>query len=101
MNRLRTVMAADVEPETRLQRVVKLIAGTMVADVCSIYRRTLDHRLELIATEGLRPDAVHRTFLDLNEGLVGQIAAHAQPLSIQDAPRHPNFSYRPETGEDP
>ena len=101
MNRLRTVMAADVETETRLQRVVKLIAGTMVADVCSIYRRTQDNRLELIATEGLRPDAVHRTFLAFNEGLVGQIAAHAQPLSIQDAPRHPDFSYRPETGEDP
>ena len=94
-------MAADMDPEARLQRVVKLIAGTMVADVCSIYRRTQDNRLELIATEGLRPDAIHRTFLAFNEGLVGQIAAHAQPLSIQDAPRHPHFSYRPETGEDP
>ena len=82
-------------------KVVRLIAGTMVADVCSVYRRTDDDRMELIATEGLREDAVHRTFLALDEGLVGQIAPTAQPLSIQDAPRHPNFSYRPETGEDP
>lgn len=101
MNRLRAVMAADMDTEARLQQVVKLIADTMIADVCSIYRRTSDDRLELIATEGLRQDAVHRTFLSLEEGLVGKIAMTAQPLSIQDAPRHPNFSYRPETGEDP
>lgn len=101
MNRLRAVMATDMDTEARLLEVVRLIANTMVADVCSIYRRTSDDRLELIATEGLRLDAVHRTFMALDEGLVGQIATTAQPLSIQDAPRHPDFSYRPETGEDP
>lgn len=101
MNRLRSVMAAEADTEARLMKVVRLIAGTMVADVCSVYRRTDDNRLELIATEGLREDAIHRTFLAIDEGLVGQIAQTAQPLSIQDAPRHPNFSYRPETGEDP
>lgn len=101
MNRLRSVMAAEADTEARLMKVVRLIAGTMVADVCSVYRRTDDQRMELIATEGLREDAIHRTFLAIDEGLVGQIAQTAQPLSIQDAPRHPNFSYRPETGEDP
>jgi phosphotransferase system enzyme I (PtsP) len=101
MNRLRSVMAAEADTQSRLTKVVRLIAGTMVADVCSIYRRTEDDRMELIATEGLREDAVHRTFLAIDEGLVGQIAQTAQPLSIQDAPRHPSFSYRPETGEDP
>ncbi len=101
MNRLRAVMAADMDNEARLMEVVHLIANTMVADVCSIYRRTDDDRLELIATEGLRVDAVHLTFLTIDEGLVGQIATTAQPFSVQDAPRHPSFSYRPETGEDP
>ncbi len=94
-------MAAEADTEARLMKVVRLIAGTMVADVCSVYRRTEDNRMELIATEGLREDAIHRTFLAIDEGLVGQIAQTAQPLSIQDAPRHPAFSYRPETGEDP
>lgn len=101
MNRLRSVMAAEADTEARLTKVVRLIAGTMVADVCSIYRRSEDGRMELIATEGLREDAVHRTFLGIDEGLVGQISQTAEPLSIQDAPRHPSFSYRPETGEDP
>ena len=101
MNRLRQMMAAGGDAEERLAKVVKLVAGTMVADVCSIYLRTPDNMLELVATEGLRPEAVSRTRLDLDEGLVGQIAMSAQPLAIQDAPRHPAFSYRPETGEDP
>ncbi|MEL6567284.1 MAG: phosphoenolpyruvate--protein phosphotransferase [Pseudomonadota bacterium] len=101
MNRLRQMMAAGGDDSERLGKVVKLVAGTMVADVCSIYLRTLDDMLELIATEGLRPEAVSRTRLGLDEGLVGQIAMSASPLAIQDAPRHPAFSYRPETGEDP
>lgn len=94
-------MAGDMEADTRLQKVVTLIAGTMVADVCSIYKRTEDDELELVATEGLSPTAVHQTRLAIDEGLVGQIALTGEALSIQDAPRHPAFSYRPETGEDP
>jgi phosphotransferase system enzyme I (PtsP) len=94
-------MAGDMEADTRLQKVVTLIAGTMVADVCSIYKRTETDELELVATEGLSVEAVHQTRLGFDEGLVGQIALSGEPLSIQDAPRHPAFSYRPETGEDP
>ncbi len=101
INRLREVMAGDMEADTRLEKVVTLIAGTMVADVCSIYKRTESDDLELVATEGLSASAVHQTRMALDEGLVGQIALSGEPLSIQDAPRHPAFSYRPETGEDP
>ncbi|HHY49029.1 MAG TPA: phosphoenolpyruvate--protein phosphotransferase, partial [Alphaproteobacteria bacterium] len=31
----------------------------------------------------------------------GLIAAEAEPLALSDAPSHPRFAYRPETGEDP
>src|SRR5438477_9896679 len=56
--------------------------------------------LELFATEGLRPEAVHRTRLRVGEGLVGVIAATARPLALADAQSHPDFAYRPETGEE-
>ncbi|MCH2458973.1 MAG: GAF domain-containing protein, partial [Henriciella sp.] len=92
INRLRDVMAGDMEADTRLQKVVTLIAGTMVADVCSIYKRTDTDELELVATEGLAATAVHQTRMAFDEGLVGQIALSGEPLSIQDAPRHPAFS---------
>lgn len=101
MNRLRQVMAEEGETRSRLDKVVRLIASTMVADVCSIYLRLQDGGLLLIATEGLKADAVAATRLSANEGLVGLVARRAEPMAIQDAPRHPSFSYRPETGEDP
>jgi phosphotransferase system enzyme I (PtsP) len=101
MNRLRQVMAEDGEARSRLAQVVRLVASTMVADVCSIYQREPDGALLLIATEGLMPDAVNKTKLAAHEGLVGYVARTAEPIAIEDAPRHPAFSYRPETGEDP
>lgn len=100
LRRLREIMAAGDDLQTRLNRLVAMIAATMVADVCSIYLRR-GETLELFATEGLRSDAVHRTRLRLNEGLVGLVAETGRPLNIADAPHHPRFSYRPETGEDP
>lgn len=101
MNQLRQVMAEEGDTRSRLDHVVQIIASTMVADVCSIYLRLQGGALLLIATEGLKADAVAATRLERNEGLVGLVAHRAEPMAIQDAPRHPSFSYRPETGEDP
>ena len=101
LSRLRALMANQAQDPKRLERVVELIANTMVADVCSIYLKTEDESLMLMATEGLRPEAVGRTRMKENEGLVGLVSTTARPLRLTDAFSHPRFSYRPETGEDP
>jgi len=101
LSRLRALMANQAQDPKRLERVVELIANTMVADVCSIYLRTEDESLLLMATQGLRPEAVGRTRMKDNEGLVGLVSSTARPLRLTDAFSHPRFSYRPETGEDP
>ncbi|MEZ5937246.1 MAG: phosphoenolpyruvate--protein phosphotransferase [Hyphomonadaceae bacterium] len=101
LSRLRTLMAQQGAEPHSLGQVVELIASTMVADVCSIYLRTEDGSLLLVATEGLRPEAIGRTKMDENEGLVGLVSNSARPLRLTDAFSHPRFSYRPETGEDP
>lgn len=93
-------MAAPGSAQERLDQVVRIIAGDMVAEVCSVYLRRAGDVLELFATEGLNPDAVHKTRLQIGEGLVGHIAANARPLSLADAQSHPDFAYRPETGEE-
>jgi phosphotransferase system enzyme I (PtsP) len=56
--------------------------------------------LELFATEGLKPEAVHKSRLRVGEGLVGTIAATAQSLNLSEAQVHPAFKYLPETGEE-
>lgn len=99
--RLRDVMAGSGTAQSRLDKIVKLIAAEVVAEVCSCYVSRPGDVLELFATIGLNPDAVHRTRLRVGEGLVGEIAATARPVAIANAPTHPKFAYRPETGEDP
>ncbi|MFC5373466.1 phosphoenolpyruvate--protein phosphotransferase [Brevundimonas faecalis] len=94
-------MAGGGPAQDRLDMVVRVIAQSMVAEVCSIYLRRASGELELFATQGLNPEAVHSTRLRPGEGLVGEVARLAQPISLSDAPTHPSFSYRPETGEDP
>ncbi len=98
--KLRDVMAGGGSPQDRLDKVVRLIAADMVAEVCSCYIMRAGEVLELFATEGLKKSAVHQTRLRVGEGLVGDIAAHARPLALSDAQSHPNFAYRPETGEE-
>src|ERR1700758_1325080 len=100
LRRLREVMAQRESAQMRLDKVAVLIASNMVAEVCSIYLRRRDGSLELFATEGLRPEAVHNTHLKPGEGLVGLIASQAEPMQFPDAQHHPAFSYRPETGEE-
>jgi len=93
-------MASTGSPQERLDRVVRVIAQNMVAEVCSIYLVRAGGVLELFATEGLSSDAVHKTRLAKGEGLVGLVAERSLPLNLTEATTHPRFSYRPETGEE-
>ncbi|AWK86211.1 phosphoenolpyruvate--protein phosphotransferase [Azospirillum thermophilum] len=99
--RLRDVMAGSGSGQERLDKIVTLIAAEMGADVCSCYVMRAGEVLELFATEGLNKSAVHNTRLRVGEGIVGDIAGQARPIALDNAPSHPSFAYRPETGEDP
>ena len=100
LRRLRDIMAGSGSAQQRLDKIVQVIAADMVAEVCSAYIMRAGEVLELFATEGLRREAVHNTRLRVGEGLVGVIAATARPLALADAQAHPDFAYRPETGEE-
>jgi len=101
LKQIREIMVEDATAQARLDQVVRIIATSMVAEVCSIYLRRTTEELELFATEGLNREAVHKTRMKLNEGLVGEVASAGAPINLMDAPLHPSFAYRPETGEDP
>src|SRR3546814_17403010 len=91
-------MASGGSSQERLDRVVRVIAAEMVAEVCSVYLRRSGNILVLYATQGLKPEAVHVTRLSVGEGLIGLIGEQAQPLALAEAQSHPHFAYRPETG---
>ncbi|MGI9524312.1 MAG: phosphoenolpyruvate--protein phosphotransferase [Hyphomicrobiaceae bacterium] len=98
--RLREIMAEAGDGQTRLDKIVRQISGLMVAEVCSIYFQRRDGTLELFATEGLNPSAVHQTRMKRGEGLVGRAVELAAPVNEPEAQKHPAFSFRPETGEE-
>jgi phosphotransferase system, enzyme I, PtsP len=99
LTRLHEVMASRAQPQRKLDQVVEIIGESLNSEVCSIYLLR-DGALELYATRGLNPDAVHVTRLGIGEGLVGTIAANVEMLNLAEAAAHPDFAYRPETGED-
>jgi phosphotransferase system, enzyme I, PtsP len=97
--RLHDVMASRASAQAKLNKVVNIIGEVMESEVCSIYLLR-DGVLELYATRGLKQEAVHVTKLALGEGLVGTIAAQISTLNLDEATSHPDFAYKPETGED-
>ena len=105
LTRLRDLMARSGQPRggavgDTLQAVMRLVAGELVSEVCSLYVVRPGETLELTATEGLRAEAVGRTRMRIGEGIVGLAAATGDTLNLPDAQNHPAFAYRPETGED-
>ncbi|UYY57396.1 phosphoenolpyruvate--protein phosphotransferase [Sphingomonas sp. S2-65] len=99
LTRLHDVMAKRLPAQAKLNAVVEVIGSTLNSEVCSIYLLR-EGVLELFATRGLAQEAVHVTTLALGEGLVGTIAANVETLNLDEAATHPDFAYRPETGED-
>jgi len=99
LTRLHEVMAARTHAQGKLNQVVGIIGECLDSEVCSIYLLR-EGALELFATRGLKQEAVHVTRLGLGEGLVGMIAEQIETLNLDEAAAHPDFSYRPETGEE-
>ena len=100
LGRLRDAMASDDPGQTRLDKITRLIADSMGTEVCSVYLFRDEETLELCATEGLKPEAVHKTRMRLGEGLVGRVARRKRIVNTADAPTARGFRYMPETGEE-
>ena len=100
LGRLRDTLADDSAGQARLDRVTQLIADSMETEVCSIYLFRDAETLELCATEGLKPEAVHETRMRIGEGLVGRVARRGSPINTANAPQTRGFRFMPETGEE-
>jgi len=103
LDSLRTIVqqvnaAKDFSEVLRL--IVHLVKQTMDTGMCSVYLyNPKDDNYALMATDGLNPDSVGKVFLSSKEGLVGLVASRAEPINLEEAEAHPNFSFVPETGE--
>jgi phosphotransferase system enzyme I (PtsP) len=96
---LHEVMASRTHAQAKLNQVVEIIGEALDSEVCSVYLLR-EGMLELYATRGLNQAAVHVTRLGVGEGLTGTIAQNIETLNLDEATAHPEFQYRPETGEE-
>lgn len=99
LTQLHDIMASRTHAQGKLDRVVDIIAENLDSEVVSIYLLR-EGMLELFATHGLNKSAVHVTRMAIGEGLTGTIAENVKTLNLAEAKAHPDFQYRPETGED-
>ena len=99
LTRMHDVMASRTPVQAKLNTVVEVIGEGLDSEVCSIYLLR-EGMLELFATRGLAQEAVHVTRLAVGEGLVGTIAQDIATLNLAEAAAHPDFAFRPETGEE-
>ena len=100
LKRLKETLSELGEAQARLNKIVKIIAVSMKSEVCSIYLINRNNNLELYATEGLQSKAVHYSELNVGQGLVGKIAATAEPIKTSQVSETKGFRYLPETGEE-
>ncbi len=96
---LRDLMNKKLPIDVLLGKTVQIIATHLNVDVCSCYLIRPGDILELYATHGLDQAALHDTFLQVGEGLIGEIALQRKSLVFEDAWSHPSFVHKPETNE--
>ena len=87
--------------KSALDIIVRRVRESLNTQVCSVYLFDTDINSHvLMASEGLKAQAVGHVSLDIGEGLVGLVAKHAEPINLQDASMHPSYYYIEETGEE-
>ena len=87
--------------EAVLEIIVKRVKEVMSTSICSVYLYdAADDDYVLMATDGLNPESVGKVRLKPKQGLVGTVAAKAEPLNLDKAQTHPKYAYFPETGEE-
>jgi len=87
--------------DTKLDRIVRVIADKLARDVCYIVLRdkARDH-LVLKAAVGLKPESIGRVMLGFGEGVTGWVAAHKEPVALEVATDDPRYKLVPQTGEE-
>jgi len=95
-------LAESSTPQQTMQTVVTRLRSLFDAAVCSLYLLSPDDdRLDLVATEGLSPEAIGQVSLRMNEGIIGLVARSMRTVNVADAACHESYIYIPQTHEEP
>jgi len=98
----RIVHAVNTAPNLQqaLSLIVSKVKDSIRCDVCSIYLIDDESRANvLMASIGLRAEAIGKVRIPVGRGLVGLVAERAEPVNIADAHSHNRYVRITDTGE--
>jgi signal transduction protein with GAF and PtsI domain len=87
-------ITSDLYLEDILKLLVMVTAKVTGVEICSLWLVDEDaegERIRLKATQAIDPDYVKDRSLNMNEGVVGFVAANNQPLIVADVLKEPRF----------
>ncbi|MDF1756723.1 MAG: phosphoenolpyruvate--protein phosphotransferase [Legionellaceae bacterium] len=84
-----------------LNTLVHCVRTAIYAEAVTVYLIDNKHaEYVLIATEGLNKEAVSNVRVPLTQGIIGLIGRREEPISVENASKHPDFHYNPLLNED-
>jgi len=87
-------ITSDLYLEDILKLIVMVTAKVTGVEICSLWlidESTTPKKIRLKATQAIDPDYVKDRSLNMDEGVVGFVATHKQPLIIKDVLKEPRF----------
>jgi signal transduction protein with GAF and PtsI domain len=87
-------ITSDLYLEDILKLLVMVTAKVTGVEICSLWLVDEDaegKKIRLKATQAIEPDYVKDRSLNMNEGVVGFVAANNQPLIVEDVLKEPRF----------
>ena len=87
-------MTSDLYLEDILKLIVMVTAKVTGVEICSLWlidESVTPKKIRLKATQAIDPDYVKDRSLNMDEGVVGYVATHKQPLIIKDVLKEPRF----------
>jgi len=101
LSRVSEIANSTLDFDTKLEKIVEVIAGKLGRDVCYIVlRENGSDTLTLKAAVGLNPDSIGHVMLGMGEGITGWVAENMKPVALDVAEKDPRYKLVPQTGEE-
>ncbi len=104
LRRIVQEVSAAENLDSALKLLVNRVCEALDVTVCSIYlvdkSKPEQNELLLLATQGLKEEAVGQIRMHFDEGLTGLVAQRAEPINLDNAAAHPRYKYFAEAGEE-
>ncbi|MFV0626184.1 MAG: phosphoenolpyruvate--protein phosphotransferase [Alphaproteobacteria bacterium] len=97
---IRSFIESKDAVQNKFEKIVGLIAEVLKVEAATCYVGFDDSYLELFGEFGFKKDALNKVTLRYGEGIVGDVAKFKRTISLADVWKYPNFSYKPEIGEE-